>query len=479
MGGAADVRTSRTLTPSRTRQTGGYCSTLSRRLPDDPPQRDGSRNGVTGEGRVIDPRDFIRPPYVNCPVCGADRLGVLQIHAGHMIRRCRMCLGPDRADPRATVTLSKIRKRVLYLDQFALSNAMYRAFPEIDAARHERASRWREAFAKLQLLVRVQALVCPSSGLHVDEALPFAHSESLQRTWTMLSAGTRFDDSSQIEMRQLVRAAELWEAGEPLAREHILVDGVISPSPHGWTDVLHVTVGLDLYDGVKDDIAAARSRLAASLGPLFDEWAARPVDFEAQLQTELGAFGRTVLQVVTSFEHSRARFWSGSGHVPMPSSSVMLFKALERAFVRLGYDEAGATDRTVAFLISDAPHAAPKVRLYAALFAGLARKLGSGMKPATLTDGLSTDLKAVSAFLPYCDGIMVDGLVAGLLSERPLVDLVASHGTRVFSARRIDEFTEWLDALADQVDPQHLATVRAVYGDELVDAFVEEFARPR
>lgn len=426
-------------------------------------------------GGVIDPRDFIRPPYVTCPSCGAERLGVLQIHPAQAIRRCRICLGPDGGDRVARTSLPKIQKRVLYLDQFALSNAMYRAYPGIDAGRHERASAWREVFAKLQLLVRVQALVCPSSELHVDEALPFAHSDALQRTWSMLSAGTQFETVPQIEMRQLVRAAELWESGTALGPDRILADAVVSPDPHGWTDVLQVVVGLSLYDGVKEDIAVARSRLAASLEPLFGEWAARPVDFEAQFQTELAAFGRTVLQVVTDFERRRAAFWSGSGDVPMPSNQVMLFKALEQAFVRLGYDEAGATDRSMAFLMSDAPHAAPKVRLYAALFAGLARKLGSGMRPTTLTAGLTTDLKAVSAFLPYCDGMMVDGLVAGLLAERPLVDLVASYGSRVFSARRIDRLVEWLEEVARDVSAGHFRWVAAVYGHELVDEFHAEF----
>lgn len=82
------------------------------------------------DGRVrIDSRTFIRPPFTECPKCHAQELGVLMVCEQHYVRRCRSCLTP------VSIPLPTLRKRIVYLDQFAISNMMKRLNPATAAHR--------------------------------------------------------------------------------------------------------------------------------------------------------------------------------------------------------------------------------------------------------------------------------------------------------------------------------------------------------
>jgi hypothetical protein len=66
----------------------------------------------------FDPRDMISPPWRQCPACGKDKVGVHFIDGSELMRRCRDCWH-KRFYP-----LPKLRKQVIYLDQFVVSNLM-------------------------------------------------------------------------------------------------------------------------------------------------------------------------------------------------------------------------------------------------------------------------------------------------------------------------------------------------------------------
>jgi hypothetical protein len=112
---------------------------------------------------VFDPRVFIRPPYITCPNCGAEvQFGVLMIGWGYT-RRCRECWFTERYD------LPEIRKRVIYLDQMAISDMMKALNPACPA--YERVDPfWRELFEKLDVLKKLQVIVCPDSATHRAES---------------------------------------------------------------------------------------------------------------------------------------------------------------------------------------------------------------------------------------------------------------------------------------------------------------------
>ena len=66
----------------------------------------------------LDPRDLISPPWRTCPACGKDKFGVSIISGSRLMRRCRDCW--HQRDYR----LPELRKKIIYLDQFVISNLM-------------------------------------------------------------------------------------------------------------------------------------------------------------------------------------------------------------------------------------------------------------------------------------------------------------------------------------------------------------------
>ena len=102
---------------------------------------------------TVDPRDFISGPFRKCPKCGAEQFGVLMVCGNHYIRRCRerACWYTQSAN------LPEIKKKIIYLDQFAISNMMKALNPSVKS--HERAAAdpfWQELFEILDVVCRLE-----------------------------------------------------------------------------------------------------------------------------------------------------------------------------------------------------------------------------------------------------------------------------------------------------------------------------------
>ena len=70
------------------------------------------------ESKRLDPRNLISPPYRTCPKCSHGNFGVFIISGARYTRRCRDCWHT------AEFPLPKLRKKIIYLDQFVISNLM-------------------------------------------------------------------------------------------------------------------------------------------------------------------------------------------------------------------------------------------------------------------------------------------------------------------------------------------------------------------
>ena len=63
-----------------------------------------------------------------------------------------------------------LKKKIIYLDQFAISEMM-KAFNPKTPAFHKIDRFWKVLFCKLDRLLRLQAICCPDSDFHEDESL--------------------------------------------------------------------------------------------------------------------------------------------------------------------------------------------------------------------------------------------------------------------------------------------------------------------
>ncbi len=106
-------------------------------------------------------RDFIFSPYLVCPNCNrSNSFGVLMVLTDRYVRECREC------SYRIEYSLPRLNKKIIYLDQFVISEMM----KEINGSlgKTEKVDDfWLTLFEKLNVLIRLQLIICPSSFFHV------------------------------------------------------------------------------------------------------------------------------------------------------------------------------------------------------------------------------------------------------------------------------------------------------------------------
>jgi hypothetical protein len=422
---------------------------------------------------VFDPRVFIQPPYITCPNCGTENaFGVLMIGWGYT-RRCRECWHTERFD------LPEIRKTVIYLDQLAISEMMKALNPAVRA--HGRVDAfWLELFERLDVLSKLQLIVCPDSDTHRDESAVAPHPEALKRMYELLSHGISFDSHMHIRDDQLIEHLKAWLDGEPDRPLELDVERVTHGTIHAWQERFYITVGgLEPEDRV-DEMRAARERGSAGLERLFERWQGeRELSFDDFRRRELFGSGESMLeQHVRSLEERARAFASGELTVEhlMPSSASLLCEGIHHVMRERGVPEEQLWAKTRVFLRSESLTKVPYLNIASYLFAAMARQVAHGGRRRPPNRGWLNDVRTVATVMPYCDALFVDNEVAGFLREEPLRTRL-DYGTRVFAPNRRNEFVAYLDELRVGAREEHLRLVEEVYGADWATPFTTVFAR--
>ena len=88
-------------------------------------------------------------------------------------------------------------------------------------------------------------------------------------------------------------------------------------------------------------------------------------------------------------------------------------------------------------------------------------------------EGTANDIDLVSAYLPYCDAMMIDKRTR-LMLERG--KYAANYRCRLFSRNTGDRFLDYLKSIEAEADPMIPALVRATYGEDWLKPYVTMFA---
>lgn len=140
-------------------------------------------------------KDFIHGPYIKCPKCGKNSFSVSIICDHHYFRRCTECYYPDSSKGEKSVKymLPQLNKKVIYIDQFAISNMMKFLNPATKS--HKKVKDdifWGKLFEQLHTLCKLQLIICPDSDMHETESLLAPNYEPLKRIYELLSHGISF-----------------------------------------------------------------------------------------------------------------------------------------------------------------------------------------------------------------------------------------------------------------------------------------------
>ena len=417
----------------------------------------------------IDPRDFIMSPFLKCPKCGAEEYGVLNVSDTRCQRRFRVCWHT------ATVRLPELKKKIVYVDQFAYSDIMKMLCPDVQG--HGRAASnpfWRELFEVMGVVRNLQLVAFPDSREHHNETLVSSFNDLLKGTYEYFSCGESFRRAEEIRIRQIGHAANCWLNNEPLAFD-LNAERISSGRLHDWDGRMYITVD-GVLPGTVQGLRESRNRTHSALQDVFAQWQAQKKSFGEVYAAEKVAHREAL--VVGYFRQLNKRAHMAErivrGQMPtfdletlnemMPSWEEDQMFSLQQQFVIHAQDKKKGLQRLGAFLQSNAIDNTPFNLVGAAMYASLSRKAASGQKRLP-SQGMANDVEVISALLPYCDAMFVDNECRELLRSIPN-EYKLSFDCQVFSYNTRMEFIRYLREIRDSVSPEHLELVKQVYGPD-------------
>lgn len=406
----------------------------------------------------LDPALFVRAPYSLCPSCTAtDGLGVLSISGQSCIKRCRRC------GFRTTLVLPPTpRRRVVYLDQFVVSNVAKSRAP--GEARGEHDPFWGEVDHLLVRLALKQLAAFPTSSFLDDETTVANERDAIQAVYTTLAGDFSFSHQISIEHEQLFVAAKAWAEGEPLTA------GPLDPSDRNalrgdldaWQDTMSIMVPLtDLFTS---ELRQRRQAAIDTIVPSIFECAEARLTFEEHYKQEVESNGaETVKQISSELLRYSVQ---GQSSLKLPSTSWLRFMYLRRGFESAGMDEEDAACASLRFLQDfDALQTVPFIRIQGLLWAALALRVQHGM--TQIQPSIVNDVLMIGTLLPYCDAMFVDNQCRSLVIDEPVASRLLPYSTSVFSMSNKADFRDFLLEIESTAPRDHLELVRQVIADDI------------
>lgn len=411
---------------------------------------------------MIDPNMFVQPPFLPCPECGERGFGVLSIGSELITRRCTSCQFKGRR------ALPSVTKKLVFLDQFAFSNMVRVAHPELHRA-GPHSEFYRRLMIALDRLVHLQAVVCPEVSTHEEEsALDRRIEKPVSEAIRHFSGRVRLVHRKSLEIMQTVGTATAWHEGQEFKFEQQHVRRVVLGNPHSWLPALDIVVNTLWSDEEVDVLRSIRRGTIRDWEAVFERWRQIPLSVMDRFREEAKGYGRSVLSLSARRSQSIIEMRAGQRPVDPAEIDSRRFepaRCVVAALVAGGLSVEDAEKRTMEFFLSDAVLDIPFNRLSSMLYASLSKEIQDGRKGPTDHDlGTPADFATISTSLPYCDAMFVDNKCAHYLSQGPLAAEVKKHGCRVFSLKTREEFLRYLAELEAVVPGEQRELAEEIYG---------------
>lgn len=423
---------------------------------------------------TIDPKMFINEPYITCPKCGKESFGVLSIYSQHYIRRCKECWYDE------SFKLPPVSRKVIYLDQFAISEMMKAINPALKKT-DKVDPFFRKLFEKLDVLNKMQVIICPESSNHFDESFVSAYYPALKRLYEQLAHNFSFYDPETIKRFQVVENFKGW-AG--LGEQALDIGDVLTGTGHldGWEGRFIISVSLrDQDPNLADELRKSRDQTSDALIQVFNRWQTEKTkSFNDWYEEERSAYGKSILQsyVQSIVEYSKLM----TNQIPVSINSIggissnasVIMTIIHRKLGEKGFSDEDGMKKSFEYLNSESLKSIPYAQISSMLFASLAREASLGRKKPP-TKGMMNDVEVIACHAPYCEAMFIDNECRRLLNNG-LTQTKVKLKSKIFSQDNKDEFLNYLDEIEKSVSKAHLKKVKEVYGDKWLTPYVEMFA---
>lgn len=439
-------------------------------------EREGRRSETAPEDVRISRSMFIGGPFRPCPSCTRETFGVF-VDAGRGFGYQRECTSCRYKEHRP---FPRVQKRIIYLDQFVISNIT--KLLDNSCRGHQAISSdpfWMELYAKIELGRDLQAVVCPDSDFHSQESFISTDPayEALKDVYEHLSSGVTFYDHHSIQRFQVQAQFEHWLSGGTAPLRRPIADQVMHGEPHAWSGRIRISVDAGRPFDDPDKMIASRRQSHARFATLFQKWQNSQQNINQSVLAEARAFGRTSLRLYGEFierQFKKTQYYEAemaAGRRPefdledlLPPPAAELIQVMVMAARHKGLDRNEALDRICQFLESDDVLEVPSVKLTSYLYASLNRKAAEGQRSVP-SEGVFTDVEAIGNLLPYCDAMILDREMAGLLRDEPLRSAVTAYGTRILSMSNRQDILSYLDEIIASVPTEQREVVVDYMGE--------------
>ena len=381
-----------------------------------------------------------------------------------------------RFDPHRMTLVPPHHKRVIYVDQFAISDMMKAV--NVQARSHKRVdSFWLTVFELLERVCKLQLAVCPSSPVHRDESLVSRDFTLIKRMYEQLSNTVTFRHHSQIDQIQTDAALVAWLDGRQ-AQHKLDPDLVTNGSVHEWQSRFFVTVDVDYSSRMLASIRRNRSSLKQDLTQWFELCRQRSdKSFKYALAVEHEGCGGRLLKSYRDWRNLQLKVAMGLQPFTLENVSespeAAQMEAIFEALKNRGLDEQAKQSKAHEFLKSEQFLATPMNEISTRLFAAIAHAAANHQRNPP-DRGIFNDINVVSAYLPYCDAMLIDNRIRAMVQSMPRA-YALNYSCQLFSKSNGQEFLAYLCSIEQDADPFVLALVREVYGEDWPKPFLSMY----
>jgi hypothetical protein len=398
---------------------------------------------------------FELPPFHKCPKCKKQSFGTLSVGGTVATKRCKDCKYSHGE------ILPDVDKRVVYLDQFAVSE-LYKTKTKTRRQGAPSEQFWQDCYSLANRAYLRQQVVFPISNLHSDETIVFHSPAELRLAHEMFSGETSFEDTDVIARLQEWQFAEAYLSGCGPPTLTFNVEDVLSGDRNVWLPVYHINVNSNLSmfaPGLRGDKAIAED----SLKRLAYGWVKNHSTFDQILKHELSSYGSAMRYALQQeLARTTAAFASND-----PSSVLELRFGLQNRYKELAtmFAKRAVAGKDVStFLDWKGNEEQPAHKIFAYLIAALGWRVSSGQSP-NLTAGILNDFTSIAAYAPYVDAMFVDRQCASLL-QQGRVPSELTYKARIFSMSNKQEFLDYLKGLGDAASQEVREFAHELYGAE-------------
>jgi hypothetical protein len=395
---------------------------------------------------------FELPPFQKCPRCKNVSFGILSVGGNSVTKRCKDCrYSHDEVLP-------DLDKRVVYLDQFAVSE-LYKTKSKTRRPGAPSEQFWQDCYTLANRAYLRQQVIFPASNLHFDETIVWHSPGELRLAHEMFSGETSFENTDAIATLQEWEFAKAYLTGRGPPGLSFNVDEVLLGDRNVWLPVYHISVNTNFSlftPGLRNDKAIADD----SLKQLAEGWIKNRPTFDDILRHELASYGSAIRYALgEQVAKSQAAIASNDplSVLEMRFGLMNRYRRVASLFERNGVPPQDAFKEVFRFLDWPEHKQQPAHKIFAYLIAAIGWRVSSGQR-SDLSASILNDFTAIATYAPYVDAMFVDRQCASLLQQGRLRSEL-SYKARIFSMSAPQDFLGYLKSLGDSApeDVRHSA----------------------